>query len=129
METFNIQQFADSTNYIPIFQNPTTANLRVPVSTNDDGDIAIEGDDIAGNKNFNFTNTKVSATAYELIYGSIYTPGIEPTTSGIVTTFIEYLLGSEFVETGIKRTVVQNVVQGVWTPPTPETDPEIVPVG
>lgn len=92
------------------FIDPDVASIRVPIYTNANGDIAIEGDDTAGSKNMTFSYTKVDATAQEIIFGSTGEES-EASTTGIITTFITYLLGASYNALGIKRTLVQNTTR------------------
>lgn len=89
------------------FVNPDIASLRVPVYTNADGEIAISGDTITGTKNITFSYTKYNATANELIHGA----ASGSSTTGIVTTFINFLLKATTDELGIKRTIVQTTAE------------------
>lgn len=89
------------------FVNPDIASLRVPVYTNEDGEIATSGDTITGSKSITFSYTKYDATANELINGA--TSG--SSTTGIVTTFINFLLGATTDQLGIKRTIVQTTAE------------------
>lgn len=92
------------------FADPTVASVRVPVGLNPDGDIAVSGEDIAGTKSLQFTYTKTNATADEILYGTSDTSNI--TTTGIVSTFINFLLDATADPLGMKRTIVQNTVYG-----------------
>lgn len=98
---------ADTDSYKLDFVDPDIASLRVPIYLNADGEIAIDGDTIAGSKNFTFTYTKYNATAQELYHGTTEAIAVSNSTTGIISTFIEYLLGSTTDSLGIKRTIVQ----------------------
>lgn len=115
---------ADASRYILEFVNPEIASLRVPIYLNDNGEIAIEGDTIAGAKNITFTYTKYDATAQELYQGSNDT--YSDSTTGIITTFVNYLLGGSTDRLSIKRTIVQTTRETDPTiPPTPEPTPDV----
>lgn len=88
------------------FVEPILATVRVPVATNPDGNIAISGDEITGNKSIVFSYTKRDATAQEILYGTS-ADSENATTTGIVSTFIEYILGGIIDPVGIKRTISQ----------------------
>lgn len=87
------------------FVEPEVASVRIPVGINADGEIAVSGDDVAGTKNVAFTYTKRDATANEILYGTSDTSTIS--TTGIVSTFLEYILGTTVTKGGMKRTIIQ----------------------
>lgn len=107
------------------FINPITATVRFTINTNANGDIATGNDTTAGSKTMNFTYTKATATAQEIIYGS-NADSSATTTSGIATTFIEYLLDGSIIPYETRRTTVQTTQQISGDPipaPPEEQDP------
>lgn len=103
------------------FTTPDTASVRVPVGVNEDGDIATGDEVVVETKTLQFSYTATTATAEEIIYGENALHDAI-TKSGIITTFIDYLLGATAEPYGMKRTIVQATEMSSQQPtpaPTP----------
>ena len=92
------------------FSEPAIASIRVPVGLNENGEIAVDGDDVAANKNLQFTYTKRDATANEILFGSDVGSEESATTTGIISTFLTFMLSAYVDPLGMKRTIVQPAV-------------------
>lgn len=95
------------------FSEPAIASIRIPIGLNADGEIAVQGDDVAGSKNLQFTYTKRDATAQEILFGDDVSSEGSATTTGIVSTFLTFMLGAYTDPLGMKRTIVQPVTSGM----------------
>ena len=85
--------------------NPN-ASFRIGVQTNEDGDIAQDGDTITGTKNVTFGYVANSATLTHLLTG--YEAGVSPAEyehSGLGGVFIDFLLGGTYMQSTARKSV------------------------
>lgn len=90
------------------WKSPAICTIKMPIQLNSNGDIASGNDVIAGNKTFTFNYVKADAEPNIVIYGSD-----QDSTTGLITTFIGYLLDSEIYIEGIRRVETDTITDTI----------------
>ena len=88
------------------WESSPNASFRIGVETNEDGDIAQDGDVVAGTKNVTFGYVAHAATLTHLLTG--YEAGTSPAEyehSGLGGVFIAFLLGGTYTQSTARKSV------------------------